>query len=156
MKIFILFALLLSGVQELPFKSSDDFEIKLDYKFKQRTMDNASAVYVQETNREHDRRTSTALLPFLTLNIKLLKLSEEEVKVKIGNNINSRIVTRKVDEGLIIPLLIGFTDDAKDRVSAHHYVFTFVTAEKKETSRITIFIDEDGTFLVNGEKRGKF
>lgn len=149
--------LLLVFLQEIPFKPKDEFEITLDYKFKQRGVDaSTKAVYLDETNKERERRNSTALLPFLVLNIKMHKLPQGEVKVKIGTNLNGRVVNRKVSEGTTIPIEVGFTDDAKDRVSAHQYVLTFMTPDKSETNRIVIFIEEDGTFFVNGEKRGKF
>jgi hypothetical protein len=157
MKLLTILFCLAFVVQEIPLKPKEEFEITLDYKFKQRSLDaNAKAVYMDETNKERDRRTSTALLPFLILNVKMLKLPQAEPKIKISNNHNPRVVTRKVSEGTIIPIEVGFTDDAKDRVSAHQYVLTFLTPEKSETNKIVIFIEEDGTFLVNGERRGKF
>lgn len=157
MKILISLFLFAFTLQETPFKAKEEFEIKLDYKFKQRSADaSAKSVYMDETNAERDRRTSTALLPFLVLNVKMLKLPLAESRVKIGTNLNARVVTRKVSEGTTIPIEVGFTDDAKDRVSAHHYTLTFLSADKTEINKITIFIEEDGTFLVNGEKRGKF
>jgi hypothetical protein len=55
-----------------------------------------------------------------------------------------------------VQLEVGFTDDVKDRVTPHHYFLTLVSPKKTETSKIEILIEEDGTFFVNGEKRGKF
>ena len=86
----------------------------------------------------------------------MLKLSAEEVKVRITNNLGIRIATRKVEEGTVVPIEVGFTDDAKDRVSAHQYLLTFLSPKRAETSKIVIEIEKDGTFLVNGQKRGKF
>lgn len=143
-------------VQELPLKPKDEFEIKLDYKFKQRSMDNSTTVHLNETARERDRRMSAALLPFLTLNVKILKLPAAEKRIYVTNNGDGKMISKKIVEGTIIPIEIGFTDDAKDRVSANEYILTFIAPDKTETSRIVIFIEEDGTFLVNGEQRGKF
>jgi hypothetical protein len=143
-------------LQELPLKPKEEFEIKLDYQFKNRPIQELNSVHLDETRKEHDRRVSTAPLPFLTLNIKMLTLSQDEVKVRITNNLNSRVAVRKVDTGTAIPLEVGFTDDVKDRVTAHQYFLTLVTAKKVEISKIEILIEEDGTFFVNREKRGKF
>jgi hypothetical protein len=143
-------------VQDIPFKPNEEFEIKLDFKFKQRSLDDSKSVYLNETVRDRDRRTGTGPLPYLILNVKMLKLSEDEVKVRITNNLNSRIVNRKISEGLVVPIEVGFTDDAKDRVAANEYMLTFVSPGKRETSKVVILIEEDGTFIVNGEKRGKF
>ena len=51
---------------------------------------------------------------------------------------------------------MGFTDDVKAHVSPYEISIIFASKEKKEISRIHLLIQEDGTFLVNGEKRGKF
>lgn len=156
MKALLILLIGLFFVQELPLKPTDEFEIKLDYKFKQRVVDYSSTVHLSETQRERDRRMSSALLPFLTLNVKMLKLPALEKKVDITNNINGKVITRKISEGTILPIEVGFTDDAKDRISAHEYVLTFIRPDKTESNKVVIFIEEDGTFLVNGEKRGKF
>jgi hypothetical protein len=143
-------------VQDLPLKPKDEFEIKLDYQFKSRPAQDLSSIHYDETRKEHERRVSTALLPFLILNIKFLKVSQDEVKVRITNNLTSRVAVRKVAAGTTIPLEVGFTDDAKDRITAHHYILTLLSPKKAEINKIEIVIEEDGTFLVNGEKRGKF
>lgn len=142
--------------QDLPLKPKEEFEIKLNYQFKNRPTPDLSSVRLDETREERDRRVSTAPLPFLILNIKMLKLSQDEVKVRISNNLTNRVITKKVEAGTIIPLEIGFTDDAKDRVTPNQYFVTTLSPRKTETNRIEILIEEDGTFLVNGEKRGKF
>src|SRR4051812_27105060 len=103
-------------LQDLPYKPNEEFNIKLDYKFKQRPTVNVNTVNFSETNKEHEQRTSSAQLPFLILNVNLLKVEKEHVKLTIVNNLNKKVVSRKIKEGLIIPIEIGFTDDVKDRV----------------------------------------
>ena len=153
---YVLLFLSVSFFQDITFKPKEEFDIQLDYKFKQRpSADLSSSVNLNETKAEYERRTSTDLLPFLTLHVKMIKLSNE-VKLKVTNNMNSRIFNRKVAEGTVVPIELGFTADVKDRVSPHEYVLTFMSPEKSEVSRILIIVEEDGTFLVNGEKRGKF
>jgi hypothetical protein len=76
--------------------------------------------------------------------------------VRFDNNFNVRTASKKITEGVVLPIDIGFTADVIDRVSAHEYILTFLSPAKSETSKIVILIQEDGTFLVNGEKRGKF
>jgi hypothetical protein len=144
-------------LQDIPFKAKEEFDVKLNYQFKQRHQSaSTSTVYLDETQREKDRRTSTDILPYLILNVKLLKISEEEVRVRIENNLASRGVTKKISEGQVLALDMGFTADVKDRVAPHEYVLTFLSPKKSELSKVVIFVEEDGTFLVNGEKRGKF
>jgi hypothetical protein len=152
----ILFFALWVLVQGLPFKPNEEFEIKLDLKFKQRpSFDNTRTVDLDETRAEYDKRTSTTPLPYLILNVKFLKLNNE-TRIRITNNLDSKSANRKVTEGMIVPIDMGFTPDIKDRINPHHYTITFLSPEKSEVSRIEIFVEEDGTFLVNSEKRGKF
>jgi hypothetical protein len=143
-------------LQEVPYKPKEEFEVKLNYQFKQRPTASTSAVYLDETQREKERRTSSDVLPYLILNVKLLKLSEEEVRIKVINNLSSRVINKKISPDMVLPLDVGFTADMKDRVSPHEYILTFLSPKRSELSKVVIFVEEDGTFLVNGEKRGKF
>lgn len=157
MKLSILCLISLFFLQDLPYKAKEEFDVKLNYQFKQRHQSaSTSTVYLDESQREKERRTSTDILPYLTINVKLLKVSEEEVRVRIENNLASRGVTKKISEGQIIPLDMGFTADIKDRVTPHEYILTFLSPQKSQLNKVVIFVEEDGTFLVNGEKRGKF
>jgi hypothetical protein len=142
--------------QDLPFKPNEEFEIKLNYQFKQRPVRDQNSIHLSESQRDYDRRTSSDLLPYLILNVKMLKLSEEEVKLKIINNLDQRTISKKIETGTIVPIDLGFTADVKDRVNPHEYLLTFLSPKKQELSKIIIHVDEDGSFLVNGEKRGKF
>jgi hypothetical protein len=144
----ILFLFILQ--EAIPFKPTDQFNIKLDYQFKVRPVDNTKA-YESEI-----RTVSTSPLPFLNVNVEMLKLGEEEVKVRISNNKENALYVKKASVGSVLQVPFGFTDDVKDNVSSNVYTLTFLTKEKKEISRIVFFIDADGTFFVNGEKQGKF
>ncbi len=157
---YLLFLLLLftPPFQEVPLKPVEEFQIDLDYTFKQRYIaDRNTTVHLEETRGEYERRTSTTPLPYLVINIKFLKLGEKEARVRVVDNNDHRIYNnRRVDEGEVISLDLGFTDDVKDRISAYEYTVYLLTAKKHETSRITLVIDEEGNFFVNGEKRGRF
>lgn len=149
------FLLFMFFLQDLPFKPKEEFEIKLDYKFKQRPSPERSVVNLNETRAEHDRRTSNDLLPYLVLQVKMLKLNDE-ARIRVTNNLDSKAFSKKIEEGVVVPLDLGFTADVKDRVTAHEYVITFLSPQKSEVSRILINVDKDGSFFVNGEKRGRF
>jgi hypothetical protein len=159
MKLALLIVLVLLESQvTLPFKPKEEFEIKLKYEFKQKPIvdNSANSIHLDETTGERERRTSSAMLPFVAINLRVLKLNSEEVKVKILDNKMSVVYNKRVKQDDIINLVLGFTDDMKDRVTPHEYTIFFTTADKKELSRILITVNEDGTFLVNDEKRGKF
>lgn len=142
-------------VQEpVPFKPKDHFEIALDFKFRQRPSRDGNLVKLSETVADLEKNNSS-LLPYLYINVKVLKLHEEEVKVRVENNKGENLLTRKAEEGMSAKLDLGFTDDIKDRVSSHEYIVYFLTKEKKRLSRIVISFDEDGTYKVNEERRGR-
>ncbi|HZB14660.1 MAG TPA: hypothetical protein VE467_16590 [Chryseolinea sp.] len=135
---------------QAPYKANDEFELKLDLQFKQRPK--------SETKIEFDRRTLPTggmNAPYLFLNLKVLKAVPEEVRIKVLKNNTQTLLSRKFDPNVVLKLDLGFTDDIKDRVTAYHYLITFSSKEKTVLSRIEIFFETDGTYLVNGEKRGK-
>jgi len=140
---------------EAPLKSKEDFEIKFDLSFKQRSHANESTVHLNETHAEHEKRVSTTPLPNLKLLVKILKVQPAEVKLKVIKDDTSAVLTKKITQGMEFRLELGFTDDIKDRISGYKHVIQFLSSEKKVLSRIVIEFDEDGNYFVNGEKRGK-
>lgn len=155
MKSLALLSLLFLFQDQLPYKPKEEFEVKLDYQFKQRPSGDNASIHLDETRKDFERRTSTATLPYLILNIKMLSAAQGK-KVRITSNLTNNVGSKKIQDGTIIPLDLGFTDDVKDRVTAHEYTLTFVSAEKKDLNRITILVEENGNFMVNGETRGRF
>ncbi|HYC86645.1 MAG TPA: hypothetical protein VEB86_15540 [Chryseosolibacter sp.] len=144
-------------LQEIPYKAAEDFEIKLEYQFKQRPpAETTTVIRYDESQKERDRRMSTAMLPYLMIRVNLLKVPVEEVRVKAIDNLNHALLNKKIKGGDSFLLDLGFTDDVKDRVAPHEYNLYFLSPDKAQLSRIHLFVEEDGTFLVNGEKRGKF
>lgn len=136
---------------EIPLKANDEFELKIDLQFKQRPKADVNTV-------ELDRRTlptSGMNAPYLYINLRILKPATEEVRVKVMSNKNETLLSRKFDPSVLIKLDLGFTDDIKDRAAAHQYTVTFLNKEKSPLSKIEIFFEEDGSYIVNGQKRGK-
>ncbi len=147
----VLFISLLLFLQktEIPLKPNDEFEVKLDYQLKQKPISDRLSIDYYDTKEG-------GMLPYLILNIRLLKLSEQEVKTKLIDGKDKLIFNRKTSVNDVLKLDIGYTDDVKDRVTSYKFNIIFLSADKKEVSRIYILIEEDGTFLVNDEIRGKF
>lgn len=151
MKLLFLFSLMLLFYQDVPYKPKEEFELKLDLQFKQRP-----AIDPNKVELEHKTLPNSGMpAPYLYLNLKVLKPSIDEVRVKVIQNPNETLLSRKFDPSIVVKLDLGFTDDIKDRVSAHQYLITFLSKEKVPLSRIEIFFEKDGTYLVNGEKRGR-
>lgn len=137
-------------VQDIPFKPNEEFEIKLDYQFKPRPMPDHNSVVVGEFQPRYGD-----VLPYLTLDIHMLKLPGEKMRVRIERNMTDRPVFRKIDTETVLHLDLGFTIDMKDRVKDYQYTLTFVNADKQPVDKIVIRVEDDGAFIVNGEKRGK-
>ncbi len=147
------FAFLLLPVffqQSVPFKPGDEYSFRLDYQFR-----NKAGIDRFEVDWSNTQKYSEGTLPYLIVHIKPLKLSANEERVKIVNNRNERIYSRKASVDEEIQIEMGFTDDLKDRTAPYEFNI-FFTSKKADNSRINLFVDEEGTFYINGEKRGKF
>jgi hypothetical protein len=141
----------------VPLKPNDQFQLTLDYKFKTRqsTSGNSNINYDYQNDRIV-KDGGSGPLPYLLINFKMLKLTEQEVRVRVENNTLKNVFAKKVAEGDEFELDLGYTDDMKDRVSAFEYNIYFLSPKKEPVSKVHLFIADDGTFFVNGEKRGKF
>ena len=134
-------------------KTSSEFEIRTNYQLKRKPLQESSKVIVDKIDER--RSSSTDLLPFLSINLKVKKWHDDVTHVKIIDE-KTRTILRKrtTDEG-IYNFDIGFVDDIKDKITKGKF-YIFFQADKKTVEQINLSIEEDGTFLVNGEKRGKF
>ena len=144
----ILWLVLAFFSEDIPFKSNDEFEVNLDFKFRTRVKE-TSEVYTSTASN------TSGPLPYLNISMKVLKLAPDEVKIRIINSKGQVLYTRKAAEGTIVNLDMGYTDDIKGRVSEHEYTLVFISQDKKPLSRIVIHFQEDGSYLINNEKRGK-
>jgi hypothetical protein len=154
MKIALLIFALFYLQDETPLKPLEEFEVKLDFEFRDRVKD-PNKVEMNQTHRAYEKSRSTGPLPYLFLNLRVLKQQPEEVRLRVEQNGKSGVMNKKFNTSTVIKLDMGFTDDIKDRVSPHEYTVTFLTNDKKPISKIIIFFEEDGTYIVNGQVRGK-
>ncbi len=155
--LIVLSALTLLLQEQVPYKASEEFKIELEYKFKPRPMTDNSYIDLTETQREKERRTSGGNpLPYLILHISFQQLSATEVKVRCTDNNKKNKLSKKAEVNREYTLDLGFTDDMKDRVTPYEFTLILMSDDKEETSRIIMLIEPDGTFLVNGMRRGKF
>lgn len=150
MRIILCFIVPFLFQTNIPFKPDDEFEFKLDYEFR-----NKPGIDRFEVDWSNTQKYSEGTLPFLTVRIKPLKLSDQEEKVKILTNLGNRIYYRKAEVNKEIEVEMGFTDDLKDHVGAYAYDIIF-TSKREDVSHINLYVEEDGTFLINGVKKGKF
>jgi hypothetical protein len=143
---------LLFQSSEIPFRAKDDFAIELKYNFKEKPTKDANTV-AWESN---PAKRPTGLLPYLIINVKILNAKQEETRFKCENNLGRALFNRKAEKGLSYDIDMGYLDDVKDRVTAHKYTLYAVGESREVINKIELLVMEDGTFMVNGEKRGKF
>lgn len=148
---FLVFFLFLSpSTDPVPYKHMDEFEVLVDYKFMERSaVDHNDATY-------HTRKEPTGLQPYLVLYLKMKKLQEKELRIRIVDSNGSIVLNRKVSENTSYKLVFGFTEDVKEGLLANRFSVSLLSQDKEPVSRIELVVEPDGTFLVNEQKRGKF
>lgn len=150
---------------KIPFKPAEEFEFELKLAFRPKPAleeeadaghilykmksDNASVI---EANKQTYDPTT---LPFATIVIKPTKLSSEEDRARVVDNLSNRLYNRKATLDTPIEFEMGFTDDLKDHISPYMFDVIFFT-KRKEASRINLYFDADGNLIINNEIRGKF
>ena len=138
-----------------PFKSKEEFEVKLAFEFRDRPTNDPNKLEYNQSQREYARSKAIGPLPYLYLNVRVLKPVSDEVRIRVVENDVKVVLNKKFDMSTVLNLDMGYTDDIKDRVSAHQYTVYYLTADKKALSKVVINFEENGTYSVNGEVRGK-
>lgn len=154
-----LYSLLLAAVfvfQDLPYKPESEYAIRVDLKFKPRPTEAPGKVDLSETREEYEKRNSTTPLPYLVLFLTVKESPNDESRIRLVRDGKQIIGNRKIEPDKEIKIEVGFTDDAKDKVSGYEHIVYFMNEDKKERSRIVITIEPNGDYLINGEKRGRF
>lgn len=141
--------------QDIPYKPDSEFSIRMDLKFKVRVIPTANKVDLSETRGEYEKRTSSEQLPYLILYVSVTENNQGEQRLRILRDGRVSMNNRKIELGKELKLEIGFTDDAKDKISGFEHILYFLSADKKEINRIVITIADNGDYFVNGQKRGR-
>jgi hypothetical protein len=154
--VLILLLVLPQDPREVPMKPIEEFKLELEYKFKQRPLADNAFIDLTETEAEKEKRSNTTPLPYLKIHLSFQILSDKEVRIRcVDNNMRNRL-TKKLEKDKVYTIDLGFTEDMKDRVTSYEYIFYLMTDDRKDTSVVIMRVEEDGTFVVNGMKRGKF
>jgi hypothetical protein len=136
-------------LQEIPYKAKEEFDLKLALQFKTRPSSGQNGVFTSEA-----KNTSTPL-PFISIDLTVLKILEDEVRLKVLDNSSAVLQSVNLSKKNNVKLELGFADDIKDQVGSHKYLVNFYGADKQVKRSILILFEKDGTFYVNEEKRGK-
>jgi len=140
----------------IPYKPSEEFDLKLNFEFKDRSSGrDPNKIDMDMSPKEYQKKNGTGVLPYLHLNLRVLTQQSNEMRVRVIENGNRNVLNKKFDASTVLKLDCGFTDDIKDRVGAYEYTVVFLNEDKDPVSRIVIYFEKDGTYLVNGQNRGK-
>jgi hypothetical protein len=135
--------------QDIPYKEKDQFDLKMDMQFKNRPTNHTNAYPTQE------KTSNNTPLPYIILNLTVLKILEDESKVRVVDETSNTLQTVNLTRRTNVVLDLGFAADIKDNISPQKYSVNFYSAEKQLKRTILIHFEKDGTYYVNGEKRGR-
>ena len=157
MKIFSLVLFVAILIQDqIPYKPTEEFDLKMNFEFKDRAAGrNPNKIDMDLSPKEYEKKHQAGVLPYLYLNLRVVTQQSNEIRIKVTENGGKNVYNKKFDPSTIIKLDLGFTDDIKDRVGAYEYTVVFLNEDKDPVSRIVIYFEKDGTYLVNGQNRGK-
>jgi hypothetical protein len=148
---FLVYSLGSTAQIDLPFLPADQFEAKIDLSFRERKAEDTNTFKFSDDKER--KKTLGRPIAFLAINFKLLK-SNEIIKVKSIQGNQSK--TQKINDKSPIHFEMGFIEDIKANDIPNELTLLFLDSQKKEMSKVVFLVSEDGTFLVNGEKRGQF
>ncbi len=147
-----LLACLIAFAQEdIPFKPNSEFEAKIELVFLKRESADVNTFRFPDATEK--KKTMDSKIPFLAINFKVLK-ADGEVRMKVLNGRNER--SHKIKINSVLKLELGFIEDIKSQGETTFVTIFFLNDQKMALSKVIFSINEDGAFLVNGEKRGKF
>lgn len=157
MIIYLISFLLLMQTSEIPYRAKENYQVELKYDLKARPAKDHNSVNLDpNAARGIEENNYLGPLPYLTIKIKILNHVPEEIRFRCENNFGNSLFNRKAEKSLAYEIDMGYLDDVKDRVTAHSYTLYAMTEKKVALNKIEFVVQEDGTFMVNGEKRGKF
>ncbi|UII31334.1 hypothetical protein LVD17_23870 [Fulvivirga ulvae] len=134
----------------VPFRSDSTYNFELDYNFKTKPAPPHGEISYTEY---YDK--SSDMLPYVSIKISLLGLSENDFRVKVVNNQGNQVYSRKMKLPMEFDVELGFAEDLKEKLVPHLYYVYFFDKERNLHSRITIEVTETGDFLLNDKIYGK-
>ena len=149
-------SLLLFAQLQTPFKPADEFDLKINFTIEDRPIDEPYKKGNVVLLEDRLRKDKGGPLPYLKVKLTILKVADQEFRIRVLDHQGKQVNSKKVGPNVEIKIDWGFSDDIKDGIVTPEYTVLFISKDKKNVSRIYMLVQEDGTFLVNDEKRGKF
>lgn len=132
--------------QQPPYKAVSEFEANIDLSFRDKPTKDIDTFIYSDQKKEPNGPTA-----YLIIQFKLL-VSNSEFRIRMIQGEKSS--SSKIKVGEVKKIEMGFVDALKENESQLQLIL--LDDKKNEISQILISIEKDGTFLMNGEKRGQF
>jgi hypothetical protein len=139
---------------KIPYKASDEFELNVDIKFKNRPANFKSNSYAATGERLD--KGDLGPQPFVSVTITNIKILSDEFRVLVVDSNGKTILKKDVASISSLSFEMGFVDDLQNKVTPYENTVYFLSKDKSKLRRIVFTVQDDGTFMVNGNWRGKF
>lgn len=154
MRFLLLMISSLLVTEEVPFKASDEFELRVEVSFRVKPSKYSDNSYT--TSGERLDRQSGTQKPFLKVTIDKLKVLDDEVRVVFIDNTGKEVLRKKLNPVPTLEYSMGFVDDLKAGTSSPVITAYFISANKEKLRRIVFNVEPSGIFQVNGNWHGQF
>ena len=147
----IVMALSIGLQQGIPYRQESTYKIKLDYDFKNKTLDDKDVVRISGRLQKEKQ----GLLPYLIVNFTFLEIGPDDYRIKVIDNSKAVAFSKKIKPDQVYKIDMGFTDDMKDGITPNQYNIHIMDRHKVVQSRVVLQVLEDGTFLINEKVHGR-
>jgi len=139
--------------QEIPYKASDEFLVKINLQFKEKTSEYNNNTFSGSGERLDKSKGQKAFLEVL---VTQLKIREDEVRITAVDSNGKELLRRKVSPVPELKFPMGFVEDLKAKSNGEGITVYFLSADKKKLRKIVFGVQPDGVFQVNGQWHGQF
>ncbi len=154
MKLLVLLLVIFSFQTEIPYKPSDQFQVNIDLKFKEKASGYSPNAF--SGSGERLDKPKQGLRAFLTVKVTQLKIQPDEVKITAVDSQGKVLLKKKVTSTAELHFQMGFVEDLKSQATPDEITIFFLSAEKKELRKIVFGVLPTGVFQVNGQWHGQF
>lgn len=148
--VILFFQLPLSLSQDITYRDEATYKLSLKMEFKVEpapSKDRLELAYKKPHNREPQL--------YLNASLELLTLIEGDYRLKVTNNDNGLVISRKLKSPDTFLFKLGFARQMKEKIIPNAFTIQFFNKSKEVTGQIILEVKADGDFIVNGKRFGK-
>jgi len=154
MKVLVVLFSFIFFQDEIPYKPSDEFQVNIDLKFKEKSSEYNPNSF--DGNGERLDKPEKGLRAFLSVTVTQLKIQSDEVKIIAVDSQGKILLKKKASPNLVLRFKMGFVEDLKNKRAPNGITVFFISPGKKELRKIVFEVSSNGIFAVNGQWHGQF